>query len=162
MAETPEDPPIETPILRDRYIPHERVYTDVDEFTQTKQSFKKDADINHIMAQYEKTGLLTHLNKHQGNYGDFTNAVDYHTAINMVQEAEEMFLTIPAKIRAKFQNDPAEFLHFVQNPENLTEMQEMGLAPLTPAPGSTPDAVPEAPLQAPEPPPSAPDTDPTP
>ena len=37
--------------------------------TRTKQSFKKECDINVIMAKYQKTGAITHFSNHQQQYG---------------------------------------------------------------------------------------------
>lgn len=95
----------------------------------TKQSFKDECDINSIMAKYEKTGLIEHQKAHSGFYGDYINAPDYHTAMNMIIEANEMFMTIPARIRAQFDHDAQAFLEFAQDPANREELVEMGLAP---------------------------------
>lgn len=110
------------------------------------QSFKDECDINVLMRRYEKTGMINHVNKHQGEYGDFINAPDYHSAMNQIIEARESFMTIPARIRARFGNDPAEFLAFVQDPANEAEMREMGLLPAQrPQDPDTLDPPPEAP-----------------
>lgn len=95
---------------------------------RTHQSFKDESNINLIMAKYAKTGLLDHLNTHQGDYGNFIGYADYHTSMNQIKEAEAAFATIPSKIREKFANDAGQFLTFVQNPDNFDEMVEMGLA----------------------------------
>jgi len=109
------------------YHPHDRVQLDPGP-GRTKQSFAEESNINIIMRRYEKTGILDHFNTHQGDYGDFIGAQDYHTSMNLIREAGEAFMTIPAGVRAKFENDPARFLEFVQDPENLDEMVKMGLA----------------------------------
>jgi len=106
-----------------------------------KQSFKDECNINTIMGKYDKTGLIEHLNTHQGQYGDFVGFQDYQTSLNQILEADEMFMSIPSKIRSRFQNDPEKFLQFAQDPENLDQMIEMGLArpkPPEPAKGGTP------------------------
>ena len=95
----------------------------------TKQSFQKECNINNLMAKYQKTGLHAHVNRHQGNYGDFMQATDYHTAMNQIIAAGDAFNTVPAEIRAKFENDPGKFLEFCQNTDNLDEMREIGLLP---------------------------------
>jgi phage internal scaffolding protein len=84
------------------------------------------------MRKYEKTGMIDHLNTHQGDYRNFIEAPDYHTSMNLIREAGEAFMTIPAGIRAKFANDPAQFLAFVQNPDNHDQMVEMGFAKARP------------------------------
>lgn len=96
--------------------------------TMTKQAFKDETNINNIMARYIKDGVMDHVNTHQGNYGNFIGYENYHTSLNQILQAEAMFLTIPAKIRALFNNDPATFLAFADNPENQKTMVEIGLA----------------------------------
>ncbi len=125
------------------FHPHDRVQLDPGE-GRTKQSFSEESNINIIMAKYEKTGMLDHLATHQGRYGDFIGGPDYHQALSALRAADEAFETIPAGVRARFDNDPAKFLSFVQDPENLDEMIKMGLAKAPPRytaePGDTPAA----------------------
>lgn len=94
--------------------------------SRTKQSFKKQCDINVIMKKYEKTGLITHTKQH-GHYGDFTNVTDYHAALNAVHEANEGFMTLPASLRKRFGNDPAKLIEFLNDSKNLDEAIELGL-----------------------------------
>lgn len=98
------------------------------ERSRTKQSFKAECDINNIMRKFEKTGLIEHQARFQGRYGDFTNLPQsYHEAVNQVLEAEEMFMTLPAKVRAHFDNDPGSFLAAVDDPARREELVELGL-----------------------------------
>ena len=96
---------------------------------RTQQNFAKDCDINEIMKRYEKTGLVAHVNRFQGSYGDVTGALDFHSAQNAVIAATEAFMTLPARIRQKFANDPGAFLAFVEDPANEDKMRDMGLLP---------------------------------
>lgn len=98
--------------------------------SRTHQEMAESADINNIMKQYERNGLLAHVNQYQGQYGDFTHAPgDFHEAMNQTVAAREMFMTLPAKIRDRFNQDPGEFLDFTQDPANEAEMRELGLLP---------------------------------
>lgn len=92
----------------------------------TQQQFKDKCDINQIVDRYQETGLFTHVNNLPPQYGDAT-APDFHTAMNFVIQAQESFDAMPAKLRARFGNDPALFLEFMQDPANLDEAREMGL-----------------------------------
>lgn len=94
----------------------------------TKQCFAADADINNIMRKFEQTGMIDHLSKYEGSYQDLTDMPDYHTALNAVISAQEMFMSLPAEVRANFKNDPGEFLEFVDKPENIDKLREWGLA----------------------------------
>lgn len=101
----------------------------------THQCFQDECDINTILDRWQKTGVLEHENKFHGQYGDFISAQDYHASLNAVLEADEAFSTLPSSIRARFENDPAAFLDFVNNPSNRDEMIQMGLLqePVVPA-----------------------------
>lgn len=95
--------------------------------SRTKQSFRDECDINNIMAKYMATGLVDHVKKYQGRYEDLPNEIDYHENLNAVMRAEDAFSSLPSKIRTRFGNNPAAFLGFVLNPDNLEEVQRMGL-----------------------------------
>lgn len=103
------------------------VVADVGEVSMTKQEFKDECNINNIMAQYQKTGLVNHLNKYEGRYDDVSGAVSYQEAHDIMMRAESMFMSVPSSIRAKFDNDPGKFLEFVTDPANSEEMRKMGL-----------------------------------
>lgn len=105
-------------------IPEQLVCVDV---SRTKQSFKDDCDINSIMKKYEKTGVVAHQAKYQGNYADVSGGLDYHASMNAVTRAQEMFMQLPASVRTKFGNDPGRFLEFAMDPANDEEMIKMGL-----------------------------------
>jgi len=101
----------------------------------TEQAHCKRCDVNNILAQYDKTGLITHVNKAVGEYGDFTAVNEYQESLNTVIAAREAFAELPSKIRARFNNDPGEFFEFATNPDNGQAMVELGLAEVpTPTP----------------------------
>ena len=82
--------------------------------SRTRQSHAADCDINNIMAKFQKTGSIDHVAKHGPQYGEVT-AITYHEAQNLVIEAQDMFNDLPSSARAKFENDPRNFMDFVQN-----------------------------------------------
>lgn len=98
-----------------------------DEPSMTKQQFQKECDINNIIAKFQKTGVLEHQSKFAPRYSEYTpeNLAD---ALFIITEANSMFEELPAVIRERFNNSPAEFLQFVQDPDNEAEMIELGLA----------------------------------
>jgi phage internal scaffolding protein len=79
------------------------------------------------MSKYQKTGVIEHLNRYEGRYGEFPLAIDYHEAMVQVAKADAMFADLPSSVRSKFENDAEKFLAFVQDPENHDEMIDMGL-----------------------------------
>lgn len=102
---------------------------DVLYFARTQQHFKEECDVNLIMKRFERTGVLDHLSQFEGKYGDFLDVPqDYHSAVNQVIAAQDMFMTLPGAVRALFENDPGKFLAFVDDPANHDRMVELGLA----------------------------------
>ncbi len=116
----------------------------------TKQSFKDECDINKIMAKYQKTGAIAHFNKHQPQYG-FASSKDFAESMRIVTSAQQMFADLPSSIRSKFNNQPEQFLEFVQNPDNESEMVSLGL---TTKKSESPDTDPLGPSEG-DPKPSA-------
>lgn len=104
-----------------------RVSLEFHDETLTKQEFKDSCDINNIIAKYQKTGVLEHVNRYQGDYCDVATELDYRAAQDILIKAEDAFNSLPSSIRDRFANDPANFLSFVENPDNRPEMAKLGL-----------------------------------
>jgi len=94
----------------------------------TKQSFREEADINNIVNRLLRGELVNNLNEKPLQYGDVSEITDYHTSLNQVKAAENLFMQIPAEIRVQFNNDPGQFVDFVNDPKNSDALIEMGLA----------------------------------
>lgn len=92
----------------------------------TVQSQAKDSDINVIMDRYLKTGQLPPVSR-VPTYGDFDGISDYREAMEVVRAAQEQFMALPAKVRARFENDPHQFIEFCSDARNVAELSELGL-----------------------------------
>lgn len=101
----------------------------------TRQSEALHTDINVIMAQYERSGTLPVMQM-QAMYEDVSEVGDFRSAVERVNEGYELFNSLSAKVRSRFNNDAAEFLAFFGQPGNEKELVELGLreAPAPPAP----------------------------
>lgn len=109
------------------------------------QSAKDETDINTIVRRFGLTGELP------GDFqmpqsGDFTNVLDFHSAMNLIRETQEEFLKVPAEIRARFNNDPQRFMNFVEDGSNYDEARKLGLLkdPDVPVPPMRVEVVPPA------------------
>jgi phage internal scaffolding protein len=91
-----------------------------------QQHFKEECDINVILQKFNITGLLPQ-SPLSPRYGDFTGISDYHTALNRVFAAQDEFEALPAQIRARFDNDPAKLIEFLEDENNRPEAEELGL-----------------------------------
>jgi hypothetical protein len=92
----------------------------------TEQSHKSQCDINHILRDYQRTGMIKHAKNNPGRYDDVSGA-DFESAMILVANAKSMFEGLPANLRSKFDNNPKTFLDFCQNPVNLPELNRMGI-----------------------------------
>lgn len=104
------------------------VYTETvcREPTLTKQSEAAACDINLIMKNYDRTGLLPQAVK-EAVFMDVSEVGDFRTALAVIQTAQEGFMRLPAVVRAEFRNDPAEFVDFCSDPGNRARLVELGL-----------------------------------
>lgn len=133
------------PVLRGHYRPHARhqafgtvVNRVTGEITQppsrTKQEFARECDINNIIKHFSVSGMLSHVNAKaaSGQYLDLPDAFDFQESMNIINQAEAAFMSLPAKLRDRFGNDPTQFLEFTHDPANLDEMRKLGLAKALP------------------------------
>ncbi len=112
--------------LRSAYGPKTRQQITFPGQGRTKQSHKKECDINNIMARFQKTGTVDFVNTQKPQFGDATG-IEFQTAMETVAKAEEMFAELPSKIRERFNNNAQELLVFLENEENRTEAAFLGL-----------------------------------
>ena len=110
---------------------------DLDRFepSLTRQEFAEECDINTIMARYEASGVISHVNRAQPFYLDTTDYPDLQGAMDQFREASLAFNALPAAVRREFDNDPQRFVDFASDSANLPRMREWGLG----APEKAPD-----------------------
>lgn len=114
-------------IFRNAYERKEHTGIVVEGVSLTQQHFKDECDINNIIRNYTKTGLLPDVGVVETSYGDYSTPVDYHAAMTLIAQAREQFEALPSDVRKKFDNDPAKMLEFVQDKNNIKESVELGL-----------------------------------
>lgn len=92
-----------------------------------KQSFRDEANINVLVKRFAKTGII---NQRQAVplKGDFTEVMDYAEMQLAIKHANDSFMSLPSDVRRRFGHDPAEFIRFTLDKENLPELRKMGLA----------------------------------
>lgn len=104
--------------------------------SKTVQAGAEESDINFIVRQYGVTGKVPQ-NLRTPSYGDFDYVGDYQSALEAVRAADDAFMRLDAKVRARFENSPQQFLEFCADAGNLEEMRSLGLA--IPAPVVVPE-----------------------
>ncbi len=86
--------------------------------SMTDQSAKKQTDINSIMANYAKTGLLPVQQEKVARYIDNTQIMPLEQAHELVRDAMNLFEELPAQIRKLMDNKPENMVNFIKDPEN--------------------------------------------
>lgn len=115
-----------TPYNYDRDLASDESGLRCDDPSLAKQQFREEADINTIVERFNLTGQLPD-NVRLPSYGDFLGVGDYHTAMLAVRAAAEDFMALPAALRARFGNDPAQFVDFCSDESNTEEARKLGL-----------------------------------
>ena len=110
--------------FRTGYSPHVAVQFQTTGLSRTKQAFKNECDVNNILKNYNKTGILP-----EGNPGDYRDldGTDYQEYMQTVASANSMFEELPSALRKRFKNDPAQLLSFVHDDKNVDEAHKLGL-----------------------------------
>ena len=78
----------------------------------TVQADRDDADINKIVSRFMKSGQLPPALRGEPFYGDVSEFGDLQDSLIKVQEANALFMTYPAEVRERFDNDPALMIDF--------------------------------------------------
>lgn len=113
--------------MRSFFVPHARVRTEVGTVSMTKQSCKDECDINKILKQYQRTGIISHINNSKSQYLDLPSDVDYQFSMNTLIQAQDAFASLPSVVRDYFSNDPEKFLSAFGDPKMRNRLQEWGL-----------------------------------
>lgn len=101
--------------------------TDTGTDSKTQQQFAEEVDINTIVERFRVTGEMPPaVNFPQPQ--EFAETFDFQTAMNVIRQAQESFMELPAKARARFDNNPQKFMEFMNDAENQDEAIKLGLA----------------------------------
>lgn len=92
----------------------------------TDQSFKKSCDINNIVKQFAKTGILPNSTKIP-QYGDYGELPTLETAFEVAHAAQDAFYALPSTIRKLIDNDPSKLELFVSDEANKEICLKYGL-----------------------------------
>lgn len=95
--------------------------------SMTQQHLKDECDVNSILEKYRRTGYIGNINSRQPIGGDFSQLQDFKQNLDMVKEAHNMFESLPAHVRKRFANDPANLIDFVNDSQNYDEAVKLGL-----------------------------------
>lgn len=108
--------------------------------TPVQRQFAKDSDINELVRRFGITGKMPQPVTDPSYYGDVEDIPDLRTALERIRDAQERFAALPARVRTRFRNDPAELFEFLEDRENFDEAVKLGLVVKPEAPAVEPPA----------------------
>lgn len=97
--------------------------TGIDTGTETlvQQHFVQEQDINTIVARFGVTGALPLGPDGPAVYGDFSGITDYDSALETIERAEASFMSLPAEVRDRFKNNPANLINWANEARDEEE-----------------------------------------
>lgn len=95
--------------------------------SRTRTDMADECDINTILGRFRKTGFTSHVNPRNPVYADFSDAGSYMESLHAVQKAQGVFDAMPARVRARVDNDPALLIAFMADEGNREEWESLGL-----------------------------------
>lgn len=107
-----------------------------DKPSMTQQQYANECDLNNLVdknMRFKDPAFLTKLQmfgsgeKVEPIYGDFASVSDFQGAMNTINTAIDHFMSLPSKIRARFDNDPVKLLSFVNDERNYEEGLALGI-----------------------------------
>lgn len=94
---------------------------------RARQSEKDACDVNLIVAHHRRGGVSTHLVNKVASFG-YVPSTSFLDNMLELRRVKELFMELPAATRKFFLNDPAHFVEYASNPENVKKLVELGLA----------------------------------
>lgn len=78
--------------------------------TKTVQYFADECDIGNILKKYAASGVLDHVKRSEPSYMDVSGLKTYAESLQVVLDAQDAFMALPAKERVACDNDPQKWI----------------------------------------------------
>jgi phage internal scaffolding protein len=92
----------------------------------TEQHHESDHNMQKIMDKVIR-GAPIPFKKGGMDYGEFDSELSYQDCCNRLVEAETQFMSLPSKLRERFNNDPGKLIGFLNDESNRKEAEALGL-----------------------------------
>lgn len=100
----------------------------------TKQAHKAECDINNILSQFKKTGIINHISNQPPVYAELPDSLDYQASMNSLIAADTAFSNLPSVVRRFFDNSPSKLLEALADPAMTDKLTELGILNPKPTP----------------------------
>ena len=96
--------------------------------SRTHTMFTEECDLPKKIKRLARMGQLeAALKQPPLMFGDFTGVESYMDALLRVKAANEAFMSLDAKIRRRFDNNPQALLDAIADPSRVEELRELGV-----------------------------------
>ena len=89
--------------------------------SRTVQSDRDSTDIKRLV------NTAPPFDPSQMTFADVTDIPDFRATQDRLADVYSRFAELPSEIREKFENEPANLVEFVQDPDNIDDAVELGL-----------------------------------
>lgn len=110
-------------ITRDPETGRKRVQTVNNLDSKTVQSDRNGADIRHILAKYEQTGVLMSRAAVDLAFRDVSEFEDFHDVMLQAKVAEAAFMRLPSKVREVFDHEVSKWLDAAHDDDKFEELR---------------------------------------
>lgn len=93
----------------------------INTLSRVQQDFKNEVDINSIVERHKPQ------KERKSRYVNLSDVDDFFSANMKVLRVKEAFMSLPAKIRERFRNNPQNLMDFLADPKNKEEAIELGI-----------------------------------
>lgn len=96
---------------------------------KTQQQFKDECDINFIVNRFLRGDDISHYHRAVMDGGVeqiVPENFDYTQASEIINQTNYLFAQLPAQDRDLFQNDPQNFIDYMENPEQIEDSYKRG------------------------------------
>jgi len=97
-----------------------------EEENRTEQHHKDEVNINNIVKRHGHELIAKTAALQQFKYDDVVGN-DFQETMNIIIKAQDSFQSVPSDIRKQFNNNPAEFMDYIHNPENKEQLVAWGM-----------------------------------
>lgn len=121
---------------------HSTALSFVGHIPMTSQAEKDNCDLNVLVRRFGVGPLMKPVDAKA--FGFLSSELDLRTALQTVADAESAFMSLPASVRKRFDNDPLGLLAAIQDPTRRLELEELGVFKAAVPPIARPDLTPPA------------------
>lgn len=98
-------------------------------YSVTDQSHAAECDINTIVKNFLRGNGEPDVSWLDGVGADLIGLPDdYQSLLHRLNAAQDAFMSLPASVRARFENDPSKLVSFLSDDRNIPEAIALGIA----------------------------------